>query len=328
VEFACLSHPHIDHYRGYATLLNELIGLDIPIREYWDFGASAKKAKAMRRAALTIPQRRKCDEFEQLCRTQNVIRKQGTHYRIIATPADSFWTGHDTTVDVVAPESEFVERYVNYLSLDQVEERCQYAKEYPHAADDNAVSCGLMLKYGKFSMLLGGDVPSVVWKAIIFNRGAGSVSCDALKVSHHGSMQGSFLSDHQTLWEAASRRPLTAVISGGYRSHCPHPKTMSSLVESKTTTYCTGDSESSDVQPFNLEGVDPAVLQLLELQGMCQVSEHNKSWHGNVSVECGYDGSCSVVTEFEGGSENDGNVSGIGFRTARPSFSKRPTGTR
>ena len=53
VEFACLTHPHADHYRGFRRPLEGFDGLGINVSRLWEWCASVKKARALLRAAAT-----------------------------------------------------------------------------------------------------------------------------------------------------------------------------------------------------------------------------------------------------------------------------------
>ena len=69
VEFACLTHPHADHFRGFHRLLEGLEDLRVPVRQFWDSSASLKKARAFRREAIALASPcnlRDADEIEAL----------------------------------------------------------------------------------------------------------------------------------------------------------------------------------------------------------------------------------------------------------------------
>ena len=128
VEFACLTHAHIDHYRGYGTLLEGLANLDIQVKSLWDFGVAARKARAVLQLPDIPPFAELKDEMAKLLRVKDVLVKQGIDRRILVNPVNSFWAKGEVEIDVLAPHANQFETYANYLACDTAKERQQFRR--------------------------------------------------------------------------------------------------------------------------------------------------------------------------------------------------------
>ena len=300
VEFACLTHPHADHYTGFAVLLESLLEMDIPIREYWDFGASARKARVLRQMSRLPAQEQLCESLERLCIVQlRLLEDHGCRYRILASPARGFWSGHGVTIDVVAPPALLAQAYWNFLACNTYAEQREFLAVQPHAGDDNVISSALRICYEDARLLLGGDVIGVAWREIV-RDGSVDLGCQALKVSHHGSKGASFLDNGTPVWHFFHKDPscLIAAISGGYRPSLPHADTLFALERDGVTYYCTGPISTAPACPYRPSSVsDAMVLTQLELEGVLEVADASGSGSGDITVTLATDGTCEVCCE-------------------------------
>ena len=113
VEFACLTHAHIDHYRGCGILLKGLMELDIQINEFWDFGVAAKKAQAIMQLPDIAPFKEQKDEMVSLLQIQGKLVEQGMDRKILVNPAKAFWNKCGVEIDVLSPHANKFESYAN-----------------------------------------------------------------------------------------------------------------------------------------------------------------------------------------------------------------------
>jgi beta-lactamase superfamily II metal-dependent hydrolase len=300
VEFACLTHPHLDHYDGLATLLEGVMAAGVPIKQFWDFGPARPVAEAYRRLAQktrTDEEQQRASELEHLCRVKRLLQARGCDYRPLLAPAPSFWQGHGVFLDIIAPDSWLAADYINYW-LQEREDRKEYGRGNPDVKNHNTISSALRLRYGQFQVLLGGDVTNTTWEAILADRGRNDPSCHALKISHHGSAEGNFPSG-MPLWPALAPRGrrLTALISGGYRRSLPHADTLASLRQAGCNVYCTGPVVQCNLTPYSPpdEPVLAPYLGLFEIEE----GEVEELGHGDI-VLYGYEsGRCRVITQFQ-----------------------------
>ena len=320
IAFVCLTHPHIDHYRGFARLLDGLRELNIPIREYWDFGLSREKALALYDLAVDDYLAEVAKEFYQLQETRLLLSRQGTSLRHLNTPAERFWAGQEVTIDVLAPFTEQYEKYSVYNSCSPRDKQrflrnvrakgCSFDSTLPCScpADDNIVSSCLLLKYGNFRALLGADLPNCSWRGVIA-RSKPSPRSHVLKVSHHGSLEGNFPSKTKPLWPFVSipDSPLITVISGGYRQNLPHGRIIDSLHDSKCRVYCTGPAITLGFNRYRPSDASNELLDshlkhilFVEKQPENQTQENSETWsgRGDICIVGSYDGSAEVRTEF------------------------------
>jgi len=321
VEFACLTHPHLDHYRGYGTLLKGLMDLDIEIKEFWDFGVAAKKARAIMQLPDIEPFKERKDEMVRLLQVTDELIKQGMDRKILVNPTNVFWSKCGVEIDVLAPHANQFEKYANYLACQTAEERQQYRRYLKQqkcltdkslgckcSFNDNVVSSALLLKYGHCLLSLAGDINNCSWRGVLNRVRVIDPQCNCIKISHHGSFDGNFPYHERNLWKAISNSNsrLVAVISGGYRHNLPHEKTLSSLKMAECETYCTGAGLGISLRPY----VPPFYTKELVpymLETTCFVEHHEQTaesvgdfpgGHGNVIVECFDNGDCLVSTEF------------------------------
>lgn len=91
--------------------------------------------------------------------------------------------------------------------------------------DRNADSLVMRLEYGKTSFLFTGDMTSKAEKDLI--ESGADVSCDVLKVGHHGSSGSSC---YQFLYEASPRIAVISCETGNSYGH-PHEETLSRLAD-------------------------------------------------------------------------------------------------
>jgi len=317
VAFACLTHPHIDHLRGFAALLRGITALKISVASYWDFGMSRRKAEALYRCARDPELKAEADEFLALIQVRDELRKLGTEYTPIVHPRKGFWRGCGITIDVLAPAAEHVESYSTYLSLAATHEkqaflaarRCVTEAETKCRcpADDNIVASGLLIRYGKLRVLLGSDMTNCAWRQILTHQSRPKISCHVVKVSHHGSVEGSFPWPDRPLWPFlhAAGAATDAVISGGYRAGLPHERTIKSLTEARCRWYCTGNPYGKlETNPYHFPFVkDPLIRR--RLQTCCFLSPPAELTNttapgrsGDVVIRGRRDGQVTIETEF------------------------------
>lgn len=320
VEFVCLTHPHLDHYRGFGDLLRGLINLGIPIRQFWDFGVSGKKARAIMQLAKTSEFEEQKDEIVKLLQVKYELIRRGMEQRILINPTKGFWKKHGVEIDVVAPHANQFEVYSNYLGCKTARERQEYRLFFRRRrcltdekracicpADDNIISSGLLVKYGNCRLLLAGDIPNCSWRGVLGRSDQINPSCHCIKVSHHGSVEGNFPYSQKSLWDAIKLPDgkLVAMISGGYRVNLPHEDTINSLKKAGCDTYCTGPRTSIALRPYVPPGEFEPIVQIL-LEEICFVEDYGQhakdvqevdGGHGNITVECFVNGDCKVLTE-------------------------------
>ena len=304
VEFACVTHPHADHYSGFGALLNYFIKERIVVKEYWDFGPSVRKAQALASLARDAIQKRHLEELRTLCKAKYDLLRQGSKYRLLANPQTVLWDGQGVRITALAPSSEHFENYVNYLTLKSQSERREFLKQFPHSGNDNIVCSVFHIEFGKFSAVLASDLPNVGWVKLLgleTSAGGLSIRCDTLKVSHHGSLDGSFPNkEFICKYLKANSGPLTAVISGGYRANLPHKETLEALAEAGCVMFCTGRPQFCAMRPFRPDDVtDQDVMMLLEIDEVEEVTENVERGHGDIEISCYEDGTHKVVTECE-----------------------------
>jgi beta-lactamase superfamily II metal-dependent hydrolase len=318
VEFVCLTHPHLDHYRGLGQMLEGLMGLDIPIREFWDFGVSAKKARAIMRLADTPTFREHKDEMLRLLRAKYELIQNGTGQRIMVNPTRGLWKKDGVEIDLLAPHANQFEVYSNYLGCETTKQRQDYRRHLKLRrcltdqrqpclcpVEDNIISSALLLRYGSFRLILAGDITNCSWRGILARAHEIDPQCHCVKVSHHGSLEGNFpYQEEILLWEhiRVQGADMIAAISGGYRDGLPHDDTIRTLGRSGYEIYCTGPRVTVGLKPYRAPyRVDPSVRFFLEKTCFVETgrmpitgAQSRAQAHGDIKIECFANGNSRV----------------------------------
>ncbi len=322
VEFVCLTHPHLDHYRGYARLLRGLMDLNIPILAYWDFGPSSRVARAI----LKLPEEPEFEEIKNEIVSLTLVKEEllkVVDYKILVNPNHCIWSSNGIEIDLLAPDAKQFWAYVNYLECDTDQERQKYRNYFLKRkclndqekvygckcpTDDHNISSALLVRYGNAQIVLSGDISDCAWRGILLRRNKIDPSCHCMKVSHHGSIRGNKPYDNLNLWEILKHPEgkLVAVISGGYRFGLPHEETISDLELADCDIYCTGPRVPITHKPYIVENIDDQLASFC-MEAICFVDPEDdtatddptETGDGNIVIECFSDGTCEAHTEFE-----------------------------
>ncbi len=167
LAFACLTHPHEDHYRGLQQVLETappqvfyrsaaMQALDLMQIMKADFAAAG--SDAVRQKSVTALSSL-FKVVKQLSVRQEVVAL-GTHlYPFIQSRNNSF------AVNAFAPCGDEIEAYQSCVK------RCFPPDGMPvdlvPALQHNDISMGLRVECKKFSIVLGGDVTKRNWKNVV-----------------------------------------------------------------------------------------------------------------------------------------------------------------
>lgn len=197
--FICLTHPHDDHMSGVESILDFVAGND---GEFWhtvydmaevlELYASPRVASASRRpltrelAQLASLATAVADKFPAK-RIRFISVQPGKTLRILSASG--------VTIDALGPSLKDaialirMLRRVNAGKLQKVDDRVI-----------NRTSAVLRIRYGRNSIILGGDAPRESWRRITGRSKSGNSrlpKVQAVKASHHGSKD----SFYPELWD-------------------------------------------------------------------------------------------------------------------------------
>jgi beta-lactamase superfamily II metal-dependent hydrolase len=310
IEFVCLTHPHDDHYKGFSELLNWFKNNNILVKEFWDFGCSARKAMTLLTYAQhsnSLELKERANEFNNLYKIRFELEQfHNMEYRMITSPQKSFWHNELVEIDAIAPIASHIELYTNMLMCPSESEKRNFIKnnDCKWVADDNIVSSAFIIKYNNINLLLGGDVINEGWYKIINKKY--DINCHIVKVSHHGSIHSNFpflIEEKENkqipLWAYmnASTNKTKAIISGGYRKQLPHKDTINSLNAMDIQWYCTGSCKG-DFSYYVPEGIPESLKYHFEKAKFVEVSEDYENGHGDITICCFLNGKFIVNSEF------------------------------
>jgi beta-lactamase superfamily II metal-dependent hydrolase len=298
IVFVYLSHFHYDHCLGYSRLIKEMLARDVVIKALWHPGINQLKPKMERLAKdSTYPEHSSLmTELENFYRVLEPLFDQGIDCEPLIKPQRKLLNVNGVQIDVLAPHSDLFDGLKKFLSSSNWVE---YSKENVNEEAEHAVCSALMLKYGKAKVILGGDLTRKAWEKLIDYWKSDNIRAQAVKVSHHGSVEGNFLPDGSSLWEHISIGGFTkAVISGGYRDKSPHSDTIADLYTKKVEMYCTGDfTQFLANDPVWGTGLSADLCQLFEVASQA-VIETSGSYHGDILMRIYKDGTVETETEF------------------------------
>ena len=201
LEFLALTHPHSDHYRGLLDLLE-----GFPIRQFWRFGGLSSKElpRLVRGLREDAEQRQNPRQRVEARYLDEVLRRVGFLRReadlqmtamadvkpLYPLPRGGLAASGAAQVFSFAPLTNTIEQYQEGLG------RCfdnedRLLPAFP-SLNQNATSAALRVVYGRTTLILGGDVPTGSWEEVLASPKVdnGWLSCQAVKVSHHGSHTG------------------------------------------------------------------------------------------------------------------------------------------
>jgi beta-lactamase superfamily II metal-dependent hydrolase len=238
LAFACLTHPHQDHYRGLKQVLEGSLPevffrpaameardlMKIVSADFAAAGSDAARKNSIR--ALTA--------LDAFIKERKIIEEcvawNTRLYPFAKSKSNSF------EVSAFAPAKSQIDAYQACLR------RCfgsdgspvSQAPSLPH----NDISIGLRIECKKFAIVLGGDVTEANWQNVIsrnlidFSRPTTLL----VKVAHHGSPTG----DCDGLWESLSENneSLAAVVTG-WSNALPEWVTLQRIAKHAKSTYCT-----------------------------------------------------------------------------------------
>jgi hypothetical protein len=97
----------------------------------------------------------------------------------------------------------------------------------PDRVNHNRISAALVVEYGKTRIILGADMDTAAWKAVLGEIDQGTeynlpLGCHLLKVSHHGSMTGHCEGLYERRFARRKRKPI-AVVTPFNRHRHPLP---------------------------------------------------------------------------------------------------------
>ena len=202
LDFLCLTHPHDDHYRGMAHILDAF-----PVECFWQFPVLPHPV--MRRLidhdiwdAEESQDRDRQETAQELVRLFGRVNALGKSQKIrreLLNIGQQMYDRDGVRVIAVAPSGDqtlrYVERLTNCFNSDGT-----VKGRLPNSAH-NMISAALIIEFGTSRILLGGDVETSGWQDSLAHFGD-NLAIHAAKVSHHGSTNGYC----EGLWPTLSRK--------------------------------------------------------------------------------------------------------------------------
>ena len=192
IEFLCLTHPHVDHFNGMSHLLR-----DFSVKQFWTFCGLdptdfrllctyfQAEAEQAARSALKL-------SAAELASIFDLVLESGIQRQVVVSRRDIYPVPSDDDVRIeirgIAPTDERAQSYKQSMLTSLVKKRGT-VQALPNAAH-NTISIALRIRYGKSTVLLGGDVEEEGWKTVLREHRPQELESHFVKISHHGSTTG------------------------------------------------------------------------------------------------------------------------------------------
>lgn len=292
LKFACLTHPHRDHFHGMLEILKHFTSDGRQIEEFWDFGPTKDLIRVFRDRCGSEKEFSELQDLYEFI-TQRVLTKKIEW--VEAKARVKCLELSDIKISSLAPLGRDTMRYIRSWARDT-------------RIDENLLSMVLVITCGETNIVLGSDTKS--WQEILKNwrqdcrEAKRKHKFDFAKVSHHGSREG----NDDGLWKSfAVRGKSVAVISTGCKYHSPHKETITSIVSSKVRLYSTNFrdfsklvSRDSLVEYQEKRFISQSLLEALESSTLpVEDFEIIAPYHGNCSITVEDNGECLVLPEID-----------------------------
>jgi hypothetical protein len=251
--FACLTHPHEDHYSGLLDIIREA-----QPNEFWQ-SAAITKARLKNILALEESdelagrdsQGSLADLYQHISKQirQKVLRpKYLSCSQKMLDPKD---TG-GVEVWAIGPsgtQQERFERRVGRLFRNGAFDASKAERAV------NSISTGLTLIYGKSKIVLGGDIENGGWNDLLDEHSSLAEGACLVKVAHHGSKT----SYRDQLWETHRKNTekTWGLITPYHRHGLPCPRITRQIIDKKVTVFSAGPTKF----PTGIEPSDGVIIK-------------------------------------------------------------------
>lgn len=267
LEFVCLTHPHADHILGMSQILGCPV---ITTKSFWRFPADDQNVlEAFRRMRESVPAHadfkdiaeeltdvfKKTDTLRNAADQSKYIHVHGYNSSLfrLTVQRDTLPFPIELRVASLAPSGTAKDKYTNSLA------KCikpQASGDWLFDPDEfdpiqNSISVVLLVVFGKTRLILGADAErsnwDQVWNDASRKRESDTLSCDVVKVSHHGS-DGAF---HSDVWTEHGTGVLPVSILTPYSPRgLPRPEMIARLGSLSSALHVTSGGKGSSSVRF------------------------------------------------------------------------------
>lgn len=271
IALVVATHPHSDHIRGMAELLDTFPDR---IAEFWDPGYYHTSANYL----------------EMMTRVEMLPRM------VYANPTSGLrrWIGN-VVITVLSPSVQLKNRFDTY-GIEINDASVSLRIEYPASRVVQRGEHRELIERGRSSALvLGGDAQTLSWSYVLTDFphlhashsaaaasiraavGADLLGGDVLKVSHHGSKHGVNLELVERISPALT---FISSVAGGGSYNFPHTVAQELIREALEPTTSSGAPHSDDIDlnVFYTSDVDSTGAELGTLAVVIRPSGHRTVW--------------------------------------------------
>ena len=207
IKFIIWTHPHDDHSRYLINFLDYIIENNICIENFFrfpyhkfkriskilDYGQMALK-EIVHISPYTYIEKTQPKTLLSLCEklSQMINRKIIKNNDLISLGKELFPLNilkNNLSMHCIAPSNDDIDKYSDYI--DEVIRKKENVEDlYLSSEKHNLISTAISIVFGKFNIILGGDVENNTWENIFKNNNYEKYTRNKisfLKAPHHGS---------------------------------------------------------------------------------------------------------------------------------------------
>jgi beta-lactamase superfamily II metal-dependent hydrolase len=295
LEFFCLTHPHDDHVRGASYIAN-----NFRIKRFWTFGGFTPHQLIERVCAVLQFSAASSHNSQDIQALANDLVETFRTFRLKLAGGETeivrlvlglqLWeeriNGTLLRVFALGPSGRASAEYEDQLKtcFDEANPRQVRIDRLPRI-NHNLISSGLLIEFGAFRAVLGGDILAQGWEeALAWRATELRFESDVVKVSHHGSTNGYC----PLLWEnhLSPRRRAVAVVTAFSSQHLPRPEGLQHIQAHAKSVFTPSISTLRARARANANVFDefPAEARILLQQVFTSARPYGVSSQGMCSV--------------------------------------------
>ncbi len=299
LSFICLTHPHMDHYRGLSSILSAFEG---KIDQFFWFPAGDYIGKNVKKLTR---------QYKEIADSQDNPEIHKALYEFVSIMMQ---THKDKAISVM-PELSGPYSLVAAKDFDDVEiyslmpfrkmkgaylDRIRQSDPSIFESDaENEISVAILLCYKGVKVILGGDASAKNWRTRADwerTRNLKRVNSEAVKLPHHGSKRDCTSDTLDVVFRQTGNR--YAFISADGIRH-PDVEVLTALEERGIRPYCTNLHSSCGANVQRLiptVGLDPVLGRYLN---QLASAPYRQACQGDITFSISDDGECAIDREYQ-----------------------------
>jgi len=254
LAFVVVTHPHLDHFWNLHSVIVHFAG-KVDVMWWWG-GLQSSYYIAYFNHLKTVCPASGNDLGRRARQLELLFKKRRKVFQAYGKPALENVLGVETlypfgdepkgiSISSFSPWQGSLDKFTRIVRAGT--EECRVEDNHQEA---NLASLGLIIRFGEAQVVLGGDVEEENWKSFRQSGHCSSLTPCLVKVSHHGSQNGTI----GGMWTSggffSSRKPPIAVITP-YRGLLPQKQIVQDIRRAGCRVFVTGQPlPGQDIRPW------------------------------------------------------------------------------